>query len=238
MEIRRGIVPFVVVCAAVLSGACGGASGNSATPTAGPPTATATPEPPDLTVFRNFMFPVAGGCLPEGDQLMPNAPRVYRGGVHEGVDFYAYDNCATIEPGTPTLAAKDGIIVRADVGYTDLTQEELATANERIAAGGANDFDVLDLFRGRQVWIDHGKGIVTRYAHLSGIPPEVVVGARVAQGQAVGMIGDSGTPESLSNPGQENHLHWELRTGDTFLGAGLLPAEVRAIYAHVFEQLD
>ena len=33
-----------------------------------------------------------------------------------------------------------------------------------------NDPDVLDSFRGRQVWVDHGHGIVTRYAHLSAIP--------------------------------------------------------------------
>jgi murein DD-endopeptidase MepM/ murein hydrolase activator NlpD len=237
LNVRRIAVPLVVLSTAVLA-ACGGASGNDATPTAAPPTATATPDVPDLTIFRNFMYPIAGACLPAGDQLMPNAPREYRGGVHEGVDFYDYDNCTTIERGTPALAAKDGIVLRADLDYTDLTQEELTAANERIANGDANNFDVLDLFRGRQVWIDHGNGIVTRHAHLSGIPPEIVVGTRVAQGETIGFVGDSGTPESLSNPGQEMHLHWELRAGDAFLGAGLPPVEVREIYIRLFEQLD
>jgi murein DD-endopeptidase MepM/ murein hydrolase activator NlpD len=217
--------------------ACGGgdAAGDGATRTPAGPTATETPAAPDLTVFHDFIVPIAGACLPQSDNLMPNAPRDYRGGVHEGVDFYAADNCVPIEVATPAIAAKDGVVIRADHAYHDLTPGELATANARIGEGHANDFEVIDLFRGRQVWIDHGKGIVTRYAHLGGIPDEIVVGARVVQGQTVGFIGDSGTPESISNPGQEIHLHWELRAGDGFLGAGLPPEEVRALYEALFQ---
>jgi murein DD-endopeptidase MepM/ murein hydrolase activator NlpD len=168
---------------------------------------------------------------------MPGAPREYRGGIHEGVDNYQYDNCTTIEKNTPAIAAKDGTVIRADHNYHDLTQEELDAADARIAAGDPNAFEVIDLFRGRQVWIDHGKGVVTRYAHLEGIPPEIVEGARVVQGQTVGFIGDSGTPESLSSPDTEIHLHWEFRIGDKYLGEGLPPDEVRAIYEKVFEPL-
>ena len=166
---------------------------------------------------------------------MPNAPREYRGGVHEGVDFYDYDNCTLIEAGTPAIATKDGIIVRADLVYHDLTQEELAAANQRIADGDPNAFEVIDLFRGRQVWVDHGNGIITRYAHLSGLAEGIRVGARVAQGETVGFVGESGTPESLGNPGSEMHLHWELRTGETFLGQDLSAEEVRALYSGLFQ---
>jgi murein DD-endopeptidase MepM/ murein hydrolase activator NlpD len=166
---------------------------------------------------------------------MPNAAREYRGGTHEGVDFYGLDNCTAIAKGTPVIAAKDGVVVRATLDYHDLTQEELAHADEQIAAGHANDFAVLDLFRGRQVWVDHGGGIVTRYAHLSGIADGIIEGTRVAQGQTIGFVGESGTPESLGNPGTEMHLHWEVRTGDTYLGAGLPPDEVRSIYEGLFQ---
>jgi murein DD-endopeptidase MepM/ murein hydrolase activator NlpD len=93
----------------------------------------------------------------------------------------------------------------------------------------------VDLFRGRQVWIDHGNGIVTRYAHLGGIEPGLQEGERVAQGQTIAAVGDSGTPESLSNPGTENHLHWELRIGESYLGEGLPAEEVRALYGGLFE---
>ena len=113
----------------------------------------------------------------------------------------------------------------------------LDAANARIDAGEPNAFEVIDLFRGRQVWIDHGGGIVTRYAHLDGIPPDIVVGRRVAQGEVVGFVGDSGTPESISSPDTEIHLHWELRVGDDFLGDGLPPEDVRAIYEGLFEPI-
>ncbi len=169
---------------------------------------------------------------------MPNAPRTYRGGVHEGVDFYGYDACTTIVKGTAVMAAKDGTVVRADRAYSNLTQSELDAANRRIADGQANDPDVVDLFRGRQVWIDHGKGIITRYAHLSDIAAHVQVGSKVVQGETIAFVGDSGTPESLSNPGIEEHLHFEVRAGDQFLGNGLPPDDVRAIYERVFKPLS
>ena len=217
--------------------ACGGigALEDEPTSTPRPPEPTATPD--IAQIFHNFVYPVAGGCLPQSDTLMPNAPREYRNGTTEGVDFYTYDNCVEVSAGDPVIAAKDGVVVRADLAYHDLTQEELDGANARIASGDPNAFDIIDLFRGRQVWIDHGDGIVTRYAHLGGIAPGIREGARVAQGQTVAFIGDSGTPESLSNPGTENHLHWELRVGDTYLGAGAPPDEVRSLYEGLFEEV-
>ncbi len=78
-----------------------------------------TPSPvatPELTAFS---YPIAGACLPSGDQLMPGASRPYRQGTHEGVDFYESDNCTAIGFGTEVLAAKDGKVVRADSDYKD-----------------------------------------------------------------------------------------------------------------------
>lgn len=208
-------------------------------PTSTPIPATPTPEAPDLTVFRNFIYPIEGGCLPQSDALMPNAPREYRSGIHEGVDFYTYDNCVQIPADTPVIAAKDGRVIRADLGYTDLTQAQLDYFNARVAEGAdPNDDEFIDIFRGRQVWIDHGDGIVTRYAHLGAIAPGIIEGVQVAAGTTIAFVGDSGTPESISNPGQEIHLHFELRTGDAFLGAGLPPEEVRELYTRLFEPLD
>ncbi len=197
------------------------------------PTAPPGPETYDPATF-GFLYPIAGGCLPTSDALMPNAPRDYRGGTHEGVDFYPTDNCAPISLGTPVLAAAAGAVIRADLDYHDLTWEELDALNRRIAEGGANDPDVLDAFRGRQVWVRHGNGVVTRYAHLSAVAEGVSPGVRVAAGDVLGYVGDSGTPESLTNPGTEYHLHFEIRVGDTYLGAGLPPGEVRNIYMQVF----
>lgn len=221
---------------ALMLTACGGiAAERSPTPTPTATLPTPTPTPDISRIFHGFIYPIRGACLPGDDTLMPNAPREYRGGVHEGVDFYGYDNCTGVELGAPAVAVKDGVVIRADESYHDLTQEELDAANQRIADGHANDADVIDLFRGRQVWIDHGNGVVTRYAHLEGIPPGIRQGVTVVQGQTVGLIGDSGTPESLSAPDTEIHLHWELRAGDGFLGAGLPPDQVRALYEGLFQ---
>jgi len=221
--------------AALALAAC--ASGSASQPTATAPRATATPAGPDLAVFRGFIYPLKGACLPKGDQLMPGAARAYRDGVHEGIDFYEVDNCTKIGKGTPVLAAKDGTVIRADLGYHDLTQEELDALDAKVADGHANDPDVLDTFRGRQVWVDHGQGIVTRYAHLSGIAPGVTVGAKVVQGETIAFVGDSGTPESVSDPTSEMHLHFELRAGDAYLGKGKPPDEVRQLYENLFTPL-
>lgn len=218
-----------------LLAACGGARAGSnglqveTLPPATPvPTLTPLPRPTEADL-RGFVFPIQGGCLPRGDQLMPNASRPYRNGVHEGIDFYDSDNCVRITRGTPVVAAKAGRVVRADLDYTDLTQAEL---NQLLA--NPNTEEALDKFRGRQVWIDHGGGIVTRYCHLAGIPEDIQVGDTVAQGDIIGYVGDSGTPEAVTNPGVEIHLHWELRVGDSYLGAGLPAAEVRALYERAF----
>jgi murein DD-endopeptidase MepM/ murein hydrolase activator NlpD len=197
------------------------------------PTPSPTP-PPENPVGTGFQMPIAGGCLPAAEALWPNAPREYRSGIHEGIDFYDYDNCATIVEGTEVLAAKAGTIVRADHDYVGLTQVELNELFTRTQMQGYTDEEALDRFRGRQVWVDHGGGIVTRYVHLSGIPDAIQVGKAVAAGEIVGFVGESGTPESVTNPGVEMHLHFEIRVGDSFLGAGLPLDQVHYLYNEVF----
>ena len=204
----------------------------SATPTAAasaPPAAT-----PALTGPTGFAYPIAGACMPAGDQLMPNAPRTYRNGIHEGLDFYPGLACAPIQRGTPILAAKDGTVVRADLAYQDITLALVQELDARTKAQGFSDPVTLDIYRGRQVWVDHGGGIVTRHCHMQFIDPAIKVGVAVKTGTALGGVGESGTPEFITAPNTELHLHWELRVGESFLGSGLSPATVRAVYERVF----
>lgn len=228
--LRRSLA--VLILATLTLAACAQGRASGGTPT--PQPATPTPVAAKLSAFRGFVFPIEGACLPKSDNLMPGAARAYRNGIHEGIDFYQVDNCTKISKGTPVRAAKDGTVIRADQGYHDLTRAELAAADEKIAAGQANDPALLDLLRGRQVWVDHGDGVVTRYAHLSAIPPEIQVGRKVVQGETIAFVGDSGTPESIADPTSEMHLHFELRTGDSYLGRGLPPAQVRKLYENLF----
>ena len=87
--------------------------------------------------------------------------------------------------------------------------------------------EVLDGYRGMQVWIDHGSGLVSRYAHLGSIEPGIVEGATVTRGQVIGTVGNSGTPSSVSSDTAEVHLHLELWLGDNYVGRFMRPIETR-----------
>lgn len=218
--------------------------GTTATPTPSPPPRAAgvlvraSPTPDANTLdpdnLSGFTHPVEGACLPFTDLLMPNAPRLYRHGVHEGVDIYPGYACAYVEEGTPILAVYDGEVIRADLDYVDITPQQIEELAARTARQGHSDPETLDIYRGRQVWIDHGSGVVSRYAHLASIAEGIEVGVQVRQGQVIGGMGESGTPESFTAPGTEIHLHYEIWVGDSFLGADLPPDIVRGLYVRLF----
>jgi murein DD-endopeptidase MepM/ murein hydrolase activator NlpD len=202
------------------------------TPTVGPtPTPIDFDDPP--ASLAGFAVPLAGACLPSMDALMPGAPREYRNGIHEGLDFYDSDNCVAMGLNAEIIAAKSGTVVRADHGYIDVTLLEIQELEGRAAAGDT-DPAIEDRFRGRQIWIDHGNGVVTRYCHLNGIAEGIAEGVYVEQGQAIGYMGESGAPESVTAPGTQVHLHFELRINDGYLGQGLSPEQVREVYQLVF----
>ncbi|XBQ16671.1 MAG: M23 family metallopeptidase [Oceanicaulis sp.] len=67
-----------------------------------------------------------------------------------------------------------------------------------IETGDRHDF-------GLWVLIDHGRGVYTRYAHLSSIAPGVRAGAYVTQGVELGVMGGTG--------GVPVHLHYAILTG-------------------------
>ncbi len=198
------------------------------------PTETAEADRLDPDDLRGFTHPVDGACLPFTEALMPNAPRAYRNGVHEGVDIYPGYACARVELNTPAFAMHDGVVVRADLDYVEISPEQVSEFAARTARQGNTDPETLDIYRGRQVWIDHGSGVVARYAHLASIADGIEVGAEVQQGQPIGGIGESGTPESVLAPGTDIHLHYEVRVGDSFLGDGLPPDIVRGLYERLF----
>ena len=155
--------------------------------------------------------PIAGFAVPAEAELLPEAARDYRAGIHEGIDFPA-------DAGTPVIASGAGIVVRADRDFVDWSADERAAALADAVALGRTPERTLDLIRGRQVWIDHGRGVVTRYAHLESVA--VAAGQRVRAGDVIGAVGSSGYPEG--GP----HLHFEIRIGESYLGDGLTPAEL------------
>jgi murein DD-endopeptidase MepM/ murein hydrolase activator NlpD len=75
------------------------------------------------------------------------------------------------------------------------------------AEDGTVTFAGYDGGYGRMITIDHGGGLVTRYAHLSGF--NVRVGQRVNRGQVIGYVGVSGR---TTGP----HLHFEVLVNGSF----------------------
>jgi len=196
---------------------------------AAPQTQPAADEPAD-DPLRGFIVPIAGACISQHEGHLPSANRAYRNdGVHEGLDFYEWASCVVIDELTPILAAKDGLVIRADLDYVDITPADWA----RFEAAGWAGEEILDELRGRQVYIDHGRGVVTRYAHLSAIAQGVAVGARIQQGQVIGFPGESGQREVYTDE-NDVHLHFEIRVGDGWLGQGQSPQQARQLYLHAF----
>jgi murein DD-endopeptidase MepM/ murein hydrolase activator NlpD len=180
-----------------------------------------------LESLRGLEMPIRGARVSRRDFQMPGAPRHYRLGVHEGIDFYGGTAGVSIGLGTPVRAVADGTVIRALLDYQPLTASQSSQWSSQVREAGYTPPEILDGYRGRQVWIRHDNGLVSRYAHLSAIASGIVEGAAVLQGQVIGKVGNSGTPESVGNSKGEMHLHLELWAGDRFVGQFLRPIEAR-----------
>ena len=188
------------------------------------------PIEPEVGPLEGFIVPIAGACITEFETHLPSSNRAYRNnGTHEGLDFYQWASCTVIDLSTPILAAKDGVVIRADLDYVDITPADWA----RFEAANWEGEAILDELRGRQVYIDHGRGVVTRYAHLSSIAQGIGVGVEVRQGQVIGYPGESGQREVYTDE-NDIHLHFEIRVGDTYLGQGESPQTARLRYLEAF----
>lgn len=217
MRIALAILSVLLfgVVAVAASGSAPLAAGPAPAPHYTPMPAVAT-TPPEVgqraaraytRLWGMFALPIEGGDIPQDLELLPGALRDYRGGIHEGIDFPAPD-------GTPVLAAASGTVARVDVSFLDWNREQQEIALYEALTLGYTPAATLDRIRGRQVWIDHGKGVITRYAHLSAVEP-LAVGQRIEAGALIGQVGSSGFPQG--GP----HLHFEVRVGEDFYGDGL-----------------
>lgn len=67
-------------------------------------------------------------------------------------------------------------------------------------------------FSGNMVYIDHGQGLISLFAHLSEI--DVELGQWVAKGEVIGKVGATGR---VTGP----HLHWSLGLNQTWIDPAL-----------------
>lgn len=182
-----------------------------------------------------YVVPVESATISSRRNHLPGAPRAYRNGVHEGFDFYQGTVSVNIGYGTPIRAVADGIIIRADTGYVEHTIDEYNAIISDALGSLDTPPDLLDKLRGRQVWIRHAGGFVTRYAHLAAIAEGLVEGAQVRQGDIIATTGNSGTLEAAQGTQDDPHPHVEIWHGDErFLGGGLEPEQIWPLAAQVF----
>lgn len=180
---------------------------------------------------------VPSDCRPvplDRASALPNAPRTYRSGTHQGIDF----GCPAL--GHPVTAALGGRVVMAVGDFEDPTPLEWNQLLDTAAVLGATPPYTLVMLYGNHVAIDHGiidgvGHVVSLYAHLDGLEPGIRAGLRVEAGQPLGTIGNSGTYAGASGAVHDQlHLHWELHIDGQYLGVGLSQADTRAVYTALF----
>lgn len=188
-----------------------------------------------LSILR---IPIKGASLPRHPGVFPGARRLYRHGVHQGLDFFHDPGGGThVAVNTPAIAAACGKVIRADVNYRDMDARQYNKIMSECAASQYCSEANEDLFRGCQVWLDHGNGLVTRYAHLNKARADLRVGMPIDAGELIGYIGYSGTGENQPGKGKHPHLHFEIHLDGHYLGYGLTPAETISLYQKVFSSI-
>ncbi|WP_447724946.1 murein hydrolase activator EnvC family protein [Sphingomonas koreensis] len=205
---------------------------------AGAPAATAEFTPADCTAGQpRLILPVAGRVLVcdgydalshhrRSDYLGKNDPiGTERNFQRYGMDLVVVDRAGKLWTGdgkrtadwlgwgVPVRAAAAGRVTHAHDGQAD--NVVIGTIDRW---GGPRPGDPMSPY-GNYVLIDHGNGEFTVYGHLRQGSVKVRPGDRVASGQAIGGMGNSGASGGV-------HLHWERRRGT---GYGLKGIETQPV---------
>ena len=186
----------------------------------------------------SLIAPIEGATFPLAENHLPGAPRDYRADTHQGFKFFNGLSGRPLADDEPVVAVADGEIIRIDRDYEppDLARQTYYSqmAND---PGFVADF-ALDQLRGRQVWIRHEQGHVSRYAHLSEVHPELQPGDGVEQGQVIGLMGNTGIPATEEQPEPAPRLNFELWSADgsRYFSQDLTPLETHQAIAAVFSE--
>jgi murein DD-endopeptidase MepM/ murein hydrolase activator NlpD len=149
---------------------------------------------PPYTLVAGQELVIPGGITPAPPQPEPEP---------EPEPEYVYEE-PSASTGSGTLEwPTNGIITQDCYDYhiaLDIANDS-GTPIYAADAGYVFRIESLDYSWGHYILIDHGNGMVTRYAHLSGF--NVVVGQSVAKGELIGFMGTTGKSTG-------NHLHFEV----------------------------
>jgi murein DD-endopeptidase MepM/ murein hydrolase activator NlpD len=128
------------------------------------------------------------------DILMTKGGATHEGDGRKLTDYYCYLQ--------PIVAPAAGTVVTAVDGIPDQAPGEMNPAQKA----------------GNHVILDHGNGEYSLLAHLHRGSVRVKPGQKIAEGDTLGLCGNSGNTS-------EPHLHYHLQNGPTFGDADGLPAQ-------------
>jgi peptidoglycan LD-endopeptidase LytH len=184
-------------------------------------------------IAQAFIWPLDGARMPRSVSNIPGANRSYRSGKSQGFTFTGNDSGVNVRYGTPVRAAAVGQVIRSDLSYNESSEAAYRKLLRDVRKGASKT--QLDALRGRQVFIKHADGRITRYGHLSKIAPDLGLGS-VKRGQILGYVGNSGTLEGARGTRLNARLQFEIWLSEgRFLGQNMTGAQVRAAANGVFK---
>lgn len=125
--------------------------------------------------------------------------------------------------GEPLHAVADGTVVRAlDSRRDHLSRTSWLAFAYLMVIDGLRDLGGPAAVVGNHVVIDHGDDVYSLYAHVRRGSTTVAAGDRVAAGDVIGQIGNSGNTS-------EPHLHFQMMDRPTVLRAAGLPFRLEGI---------
>jgi len=181
---------------------------------------------------NGLQVPIPGATFPLAAEHLPGGAR---DGLPGGFEFVAGAIGTPTFADTAAVAVAPGTVVRVVRSAEPLTEEERAFVAARAAEGGNLAEQALDRLRGRQVWIEHADGTVSRYARLAEVRESLKLGQPVEAGATLGRVAGSGSSEEQPAEDSPVLLHFELlNPAGRSLGEGLAPLETHARVAQVF----
>ena len=183
-------------------------------------------------ILSHIESPLFHAELVKKDSHLPGGRRPYRKGWHQGIDLYPLQGWKNLE----IHSAAEGLVIRSDLDYIELTVLERQKLLQGQPVEGPTVPEDLDVLHGRQVWLLHKGGVVTRYSHLSAVCPRIFRGQWLERGEIIGLMGNSGTDSAAKGGKAGVHLHFEIHTNQGPFWEGLNKNQAEKIIGEILKR--